>query len=120
MLFRSVNLPSESSMVHMCFTTKVNHQSTIGQSFLSCLKYVNANGEGEFVNGLAPDVPLLDNILEARPFGDINDPMLNAALVLATGGSLSGSKLAGSKPYTPIYDVIIIERRNVQLFQFNR
>jgi carboxyl-terminal processing protease len=84
------------------------------------LKYVNANGEGEFVNGLAPDVPLLDNILEARPFGDINDPMLNAALVLATGGSLSGSKLAGSKPYTPIYDVIKIERRNVQLFQFNR
>lgn len=44
------------------------------------LKYANALGETDFVDGLAPDYLVEDNLLAAYPFGDENDPVLAQAL----------------------------------------
>lgn len=48
-------------------------------------KYSNNDGYTDFVNGLAPDYEIEDDLFEAVPFGDISDPMLAKAIELATG-----------------------------------
>ncbi|MFO7368726.1 MAG: S41 family peptidase [Bacteroidales bacterium] len=48
-------------------------------------KYSNLEGFTDFTDGLAPDYYMKDNIFEARPFGDISDPMLGKAVELASG-----------------------------------
>jgi C-terminal processing protease CtpA/Prc len=47
-------------------------------------KYANALGFSDFVDGLVPDVYIYDNLFEAKPFGDITDPILAKALELIT------------------------------------
>jgi carboxyl-terminal processing protease len=56
------------------------------------LKYANANGVTDFKDGLIPDINIADNLLSARPFGDITDPMLATALDMIAGlmGLLQG------------------------------
>jgi carboxyl-terminal processing protease len=49
------------------------------------LKYTNAEGFTDFVDGLVPDIPLQENLLYARPFGSLDDPLLAAALEDITG-----------------------------------
>ncbi len=49
------------------------------------LKYSNLAGFTDFTDGLVPDYYIKDNILEARPFGDITDPILGKAVELASG-----------------------------------
>lgn len=46
------------------------------------LKYANSLGETDFIDGLAPDYPVEDNLLAAYPFGDENDPILAQALAV--------------------------------------
>jgi C-terminal processing protease CtpA/Prc len=48
-------------------------------------KYSNNDGYTDFVNGLAPDYEIEDDLFETVPFGDITDPMLAKAIELATG-----------------------------------
>ncbi|WKN33886.1 S41 family peptidase [Porifericola rhodea] len=52
------------------------------------LKYANAEGVTDFVDGLQPDYWVEDNLLEAKAFGDTSDPMLATALSLI-GGELN-------------------------------
>jgi C-terminal processing protease CtpA/Prc len=80
------------------------------------LKYSNATGVTDFDNGLRPDVPLSDNILAAKPFGDESDPLLKTALNLIAGEDISNSRLAPGKPYQPVYDLKKINLKNAQLF----
>lgn len=80
------------------------------------LKYANALGETDFRNGLNPDVFIQDNILEARPFGDIEDPMLATAINLISGEDVSNARMASAKPYQPVYDMQKINLRNTKLF----
>lgn len=70
------------------------------------LKYSNAEGFTNFTDGLAPDYYMKDNILEARPFGDVTDPMLGKAVELATGVSMETRQTAvlkSTQSFTPIF-----------------
>ncbi len=58
------------------------------------LKYSNASGFTDFTDGLVPDYYIKDNILDARPFGDITDPMLGKAVELASGVSVETHQTA--------------------------
>ncbi len=49
------------------------------------LKYSNANGYTEFKNGLTPTYSIDDDLINAFPFGDINDPILAKAVQLCGG-----------------------------------
>jgi carboxyl-terminal processing protease len=49
------------------------------------LKYSNADGYTDFVNGLTPDYELTDDLVNAVPFGDTSDPLLAKALEVITG-----------------------------------
>ncbi len=55
-------------------------------------KYSNAEGFTDFADGLAPDYYFVDDIFEAKPFGDIADPMLGKAVELITGESFGIKK----------------------------
>jgi carboxyl-terminal processing protease len=81
------------------------------------LKYSNAAGATDFINGLQPDISLSDNMLEAKPFGDESDTFLKTAIDLIAGEDISNSRLAASKPYEPVYDLKKINLKNAQLFQ---
>lgn len=45
-----------------------------------CMKYANSQGFTDFGDGLVPDYEVADNLIDAYPFGDANDPMLATAL----------------------------------------
>lgn len=53
------------------------------------LKYANADGFTDFINGIDPDFLVPDKLLEAKPFGSLEDPMLAKALEEITGISAS-------------------------------
>jgi carboxyl-terminal processing protease len=82
------------------------------------LKYANADGVTDFVNGLFPDIFILDNLLAAKPFGDLSDPMLAAALNIIAGGDFSSSRRSIERNYTPIYDISKINRKNAFVVGF--
>ena len=82
------------------------------------LKYANADGVTDFVNGLFPDIFILDNLLAAKPFGDLSDPMLSAALNIIAGGDFSSSRRSIERNYTPIYDISKINRKNAFVVGF--
>jgi len=49
------------------------------------IKYSNADGFTDFVNGIDPDFLVEDDLLYAEPFGSIDDPLLAKALEEITG-----------------------------------
>lgn len=53
------------------------------------MKYSNANGYTDFVDGLTPDYVLEDNLVDAVPFGDTSDPFLAKALEVITGETVA-------------------------------
>lgn len=53
------------------------------------LKYANADGFTDFVNGIDPDYLVEESVLNLEPFGSMNDPMLAKALERITGVSPS-------------------------------
>lgn len=64
------------------------------------LKYANADGLTDFVDGLTPDYPVEDDLLNAKPFGDEGDPMLATALNLITGApNVRRGQTTRLKPY---------------------
>ncbi len=81
------------------------------------LKYANSIGETDFINGLSPDFLVQDNILEAKPFGDVSDPMVSLATSLISGEDISSSRLSATKPYKPVYDLRRINQKNSLLVQ---
>jgi C-terminal processing protease CtpA/Prc len=76
------------------------------------LKYANANGVTDFVNGIAPDIFLEDNLLLANRFGDENDPML-ATAISYINGSITSGRIASTRQYQPVYDMDRINRKNI-------
>jgi carboxyl-terminal processing protease len=55
-------------------------------------KYSNSAGFTDFKNGLYPDYPIEDNLFDAKPFGDVTDPMLGKAVEVITGLQLGLKK----------------------------
>jgi carboxyl-terminal processing protease len=51
------------------------------------IKYSNAEGYTDFVYGIEPDYLVEDNLLYAKPFGSLEDPLLARALEEITGVS---------------------------------
>ena len=51
------------------------------------IKYSNADGFTDFVDGIDPDYEVQDNLLYAKPFGSLEDPLLAKALEDITGVS---------------------------------
>lgn len=77
------------------------------------LKYANANGVSDFVNGLQPDIFIQDDLLNAKDFGDDTDPMVSAALSIMKGEDLSGARISSERQYEPVYDMHRIKKGNV-------
>ena len=68
-------------------------------------KYANANGFTDFIDGLFPDYPMRDDLVNAVPFGDLRDPMLATALEQITGVSPPVKKSARfTLPYSDLPD----------------
>jgi hypothetical protein len=51
------------------------------------IKYSNAEGYTDFVEGIEPDFLVQDNLLYAKPFGNLEDPLIAKALEEITGVS---------------------------------
>ncbi len=79
------------------------------------LKYANADGVTDFVNGLTPDILLEDDMLHAKDFGDDSDPMLATAIAYLKGeiSSSSPGRIAAVRQYEPVYDLNRIRKKNV-------
>jgi carboxyl-terminal processing protease len=78
------------------------------------LKYANANGFSDFVNGIDPDYFVLDNLLEAKPFGDLADPMMARAISHITGRPADEmARTSREKSYEIIPDRNRIRKGNI-------
>ena len=66
-----------------------------------CMKYANSVGYTDFDNGLKPDYEIDDNLLNAYPLGDPNDPVIATALDVVGGLPLT-AKSAYVNPFTPL------------------
>jgi len=55
-------------------------------------KYSNSEDFTDFKDGLTPDYYIFDNLLQAKAFGDVADPILAKAIELITGQSLGIKK----------------------------
>jgi C-terminal processing protease CtpA/Prc len=60
-------------------------------------KYSNSVGFTDFVDGLAPEYFVRDNLLQAKQFGDVNDPALGTAVEIITGQPLVIKKNSSSE-----------------------
>jgi len=63
------------------------------------IKYSNAAGFTDFVDGIAPDYVVEDNLLYALPFGSLEDPLLAKALEEITGVSPLAKKSIGPETH---------------------
>ena len=78
------------------------------------LKYRNADGFSDFVNGITPDYFISDNLLEAKPFGEMTDPMLSRAVSYITGQPVDeNAKKSLIKPYREMPDEGRIRNHNI-------
>lgn len=92
-----VGTPTEGKPVGMYAVTLRNFDYTI---FPISFKYTNARGEGDFYEGLQPDVLVNDDI--THDFGDTNEAMLNSALNKISGGGVTTKKsTTGNKIIEP-------------------
>jgi len=53
------------------------------------LKSVNSAGVSDYINGLAPDVDIIENIRDLGVLGELSDPLLNAAVNTLLGNRIS-------------------------------
>lgn len=67
------------------------------------MKYANKDGFTDFKNGLTPDYPVEDLILDLKPFGDPADPSLMKAKELI--GGLKSIAATPLKPHLPLIRV---------------
>lgn len=83
------------------------------------MKYANSEGVTEFKDGLMPDYPINDVLIEAPGFGNFTDPVLAKTLEIITGVNPRGSqKKAGEQPnYQWFPDPVKIEQKNLQFIE---
>lgn len=78
------------------------------------MKYANAQGVTDFENGLQPDYFLEDNMLEAKPFGDVADPMMAQAIEVIIGPSAINARTDyKERTYTPLENTVKLKKGNV-------
>jgi carboxyl-terminal processing protease len=76
------------------------------------LKYSNAEGFTDFVEGIEPDYAIEDDLLNARPFGSLEDPLLAKAVELITGNAPLKKTVARETKFRrfPVEPKPVIER----------
>ena len=68
------------------------------------LRYKNSQGVTDFINGFAPDILVDDDLFSGIPLGNIQEPLLKAAIEDITGTAIVAQKSAKiTRPYT-IFD----------------
>ncbi|MBN1414638.1 MAG: PDZ domain-containing protein [Bacteroidales bacterium] len=77
------------------------------------IKYANAQGYTDFRNGLQPDQEMQDNIIEAKPFGSTEDPMLATAIEAVTGTSLKSTRSVEKPGYRQLDNKLKKLKRNL-------
>ncbi len=80
-------------------------------------KTANAAGVTDFVNGLFPDIELAEDYSNLGTLGDINEPLLAAAIndILPTPSPIRQNfnqlkEISGSKANSPLYQIMIAEQ----------
>jgi len=76
------------------------------------LKYANADGFTDFTAGISPDHEITDFLLEAKPFGSIDDPMLAKALSLI-GGMETKSTMSNDPIYDDAFEAFPVEKNRM-------
>ncbi len=65
------------------------------------LRYANSQGITDFKDGFVPDIPAEDNLFSGIPLGNIQDPLIKAAIEDITGSQIVAMKKARVKiPHT--------------------
>jgi carboxyl-terminal processing protease len=77
------------------------------------MKYENAVGFSDFINGLIPDYQIEDNLFNAKPFGDLNDPMLAAAVRYLSDQEMPARVKPTVAPYVKLPDIDRLRRGNI-------
>ncbi|HDR51193.1 MAG TPA: hypothetical protein ENN90_06165, partial [Mariniphaga anaerophila] len=68
------------------------------------LRYANSQGITDFKDGFVPDIPAEDDLFSGIPLGNLQDPLVKAAIEDITGSQIVALKKARVKiPYT-IFD----------------
>ncbi len=67
-------------------------------------RYKNTEGYTDFVNGLTPDIEVGDTIVNGIPLGDVNEPLLKAAIEDITGMEIVAKKSAKITQSFNIFD----------------
>lgn len=75
------------------------------------IKYSNADGYTDFVDGIDPDITVEDNLLYAKPFGSLEDPLLASALEQITGVAPAATK---STQYMPTFESLPVPRKPLE------
>ena len=79
-------------------------------------KFANSVGYTDFYNGLTPDIEVNDDLLNLKPFGDITDPVIAAAIEDITGVSPIAKKSVSQRPdYTLLPDPVRESRIRTEL-----
>lgn len=78
------------------------------------MKYANALGVTDFVNGLQPDYEAEEELMNLIALGDESDPLLGKALELITGEAMPVAKApAFSIPHTILENPVELQKGNV-------
>jgi carboxyl-terminal processing protease len=77
------------------------------------MKYENANGFTDFFDGLVPDYIIQDDIFNAVPFGDLEDPMLSAAVRFLNNEEMPARVRPTYSPHEYIPDMDRLKRGNI-------
>lgn len=79
------------------------------------LKYENSEGETDIILGLQPNIEAIDDLLNPSPIGDVEDPLLDAAIQSITSGAKIASP-ASFKVYESLTN-LRAEKRGKILFR---
>jgi carboxyl-terminal processing protease len=77
------------------------------------LKYQNAHGFTDFIDGLVPNYNIEDDLMNAKPFGDIDDPIFAKAVEVLTGKSTRAARMRPSVPYNKLRNEEKLRRGNI-------
>lgn len=85
----------------------VNPKHTLGMQLIIA-KIVNSAGEADYINGIPPDIEVMEDLYNFLPFGDTDEPLLRAALDDIRG--VIAAKSAG-KPLLPVKSMSVTKGR---------
>jgi carboxyl-terminal processing protease len=80
------------------------------------LKLTNSLGQSDYTKGFAPDYLNLDNSFYLRPLGDIQEPLLNKALLVITNNTLKQAQTLKSMASKSIGSPVTLDSRKSSMY----